>query len=119
MIHHIKCAFECYQDALEAVVRATAHYKATRVLGDGEAPLLDAACTALTDSVCPYIVACFARIYPSTTVAIDLAKVTAPLLEQQSEVGEDGGAGGVEGGGTGNMKQDEGVEQEVEGKQES
>ena len=70
------------QDAMEAVVRALAHYKATRAVSEEEAPLLQSACEAMTDTLCPYIAACFSRIYPSAALLPKLAQVTAALSEQ-------------------------------------
>ena len=70
------------QDALEAAVRALAHYKATRAVSKEEAPLLQSACDALTDTLCPYIAACFSRIYPSAALLPKLTQVTAALSEQ-------------------------------------
>ena len=72
------------QDVLEAFAAALAHYRDTRSLGEAEAPLFDAACRALAGSLCPYIAACFAKVYPSAGGAgVDAAKAAAILQERR------------------------------------
>lgn len=72
------------QDALRAVVRAMAHYRATRAVGEEEAPLLQAACAAMTETLCPFIVSCFTRIFPEGGPSdLDLAVISSPLLETE------------------------------------
>ena len=51
-------------------------------MSEEEAPLLQSACEAMTDTLCPYIAACFSRIYPSAALLPKLAQVTAALSEQ-------------------------------------
>lgn len=71
------------QEALSAVVNTLAHYRATRALSDEEAPLLHSACTAMVDTLCPYIAKCFWQIFPSIGPGlIDLGKITTGLADQ-------------------------------------
>ncbi|BDA46656.1 Conserved oligomeric Golgi complex subunit 8 [Coccomyxa sp. Obi] len=67
------------QEALEGAVRVMAHYRATRALEDTNSVHFEAACTAMTGSVVPYIAACFGRIYPGQGKLIDVRRATAAL----------------------------------------
>ena len=60
-----------------------AHYKATRALSEEEGPLLNSACAALTETLCPYIAQCFSQIFPDLQAAVlDLKRISAALSEQ-------------------------------------
>ena len=50
------------QETLEAAAAAMAQYQATRVLDDAQAPLFEAACTALCDTLAPYIADCLSQV---------------------------------------------------------
>ncbi|KAK9811427.1 hypothetical protein WJX72_003806 [[Myrmecia] bisecta] len=73
------------QEALERVVAAMAHYSATRMLEEPERALFDAACKAVAKVVCPYIAACFGRIYPGSAQLIDVARAAQPLNQLLEE----------------------------------
>jgi len=70
------------QDALAATVAAMAHYQATRPLGPGEAVQVAAAAEAVVGVVCPYAVACLARIFPGAGARVDLRAATALLAPE-------------------------------------
>lgn len=55
------------QDGLGAAVKAMAHLKATRLLPDEEAQLLEAACDALIFTLVPYITSCFTKVTSTST----------------------------------------------------
>ena len=42
-----------------------AQYRATRVLDDAQAPMFEAACTALCDTLAPYIADCLSQVWQS------------------------------------------------------
>lgn len=77
------------QEALEGAVKLMAHYRATRMLDDNDGALFEAACTAMTGSIAPYIASCYARIYPGQGKLITVRKAVAAL----SSVPESGDAG--------------------------
>ena len=53
------------QEALEGAARAMAQHRATRGSDGPDAEQFEAACSALTGSVMPYVAACYGRIYPA------------------------------------------------------
>ena len=52
----------CVQETLEAAAVAMAQYRATRVLDDAQAPMFEAARTALCDTLAPYIADCLSQV---------------------------------------------------------
>ena len=80
------------QEALEGAVKLMAHYRATRMLDDNDGALFEAACTAMTGSIAPYIASCYARIYPGQGKLITVRKAVAAL----SSVPESNDAGSTD-----------------------
>ena len=56
-----------------------AHYRATRMLDDGDGAVFEAACSAMTGSVVPYIASCYARIYPGQQKLLSMGRAVAAL----------------------------------------
>lgn len=52
-----------------------AHCRATKVLAPEEAPLLQAACIAMRDTLCPYIASCFQRVFPAASTPLQLQQI--------------------------------------------
>ena len=73
------------QDAVFAVSSSMAHFHATRVLGESEAPVFESACQVVIDDMVPYIASCFANVYPGGAPAIDAAAAVTPLQDIMSE----------------------------------
>lgn len=69
------------QDAILAVASALAHFHATRVLSESEAPLFEGACKVLADVVAPYVAACYGRFYAGCAGNINVAVATEPLQD--------------------------------------
>ncbi len=58
------------------------------MLDEAERALYAAACKACTKIACPYLAACFGRIYPGNAQLIDLARATQPLTKLMDEWAE-------------------------------
>ena len=67
------------QEALEGATKLMAHYSATRMLGEGDGAVFEAACSAMTGSVVPYIASCYARIYPGQQKLLSVGRAVAAL----------------------------------------
>lgn len=76
------------QDALTAVVRTLAHYRATRTLGEDEARLFVSACSAMTDTLCPYVAESFASIFGAPAGDLLNLKDIAAALAEAPEASE-------------------------------
>ena len=75
------------QEALEGATRLMGHYRATRMLDDGDGAVFEAACSAMTGSVVPYIASCYARIYPGQQKLLSVARAVAALSPAQQSNG--------------------------------
>ena len=64
---------------MEGAVKLMAHYRATRMLDDNDGALFEAACSAMTGSIAPYIASCYTRIYPGQGKLVDVRKAVAAL----------------------------------------
>lgn len=73
------------QESLGGVSSGLAHYGLTRALGEVEAGAFDAACRAHTATLCPYVAACFERIYAGGAVLIDVRAVGQPLADMAAQ----------------------------------
>jgi hypothetical protein len=67
------------QNSLVGAASALAHVQAVRTLNETELPVFKAACTALTTALCPYISACYDRVFPGSTALLDLQAVALQL----------------------------------------
>ncbi|CAK0785769.1 hypothetical protein CVIRNUC_008980 [Coccomyxa viridis] len=67
------------QEALEGATKLMAHYRATRMLDDGDGAVFEAACSAMAGSVVPYIASCYARIFPGQQKLLSVARAVAAL----------------------------------------
>ena len=59
----------------------TAHYSSARALNSTEQPLFAATARALCQLAAPYIVSCYKRIYPETSVKLDTEQALKGLKE--------------------------------------
>lgn len=70
------------QEALLRICSALAHYSSTRVLDETEQSLVVGACKMAKTVLCPYLAACYRRLYGAAAAAsLDLAAATRPLQE--------------------------------------
>ena len=70
------------QEALLRVCSALAHYSSTRVLDETEQSLVVGACKMAKTVLCPYLAACYRRLYGAAAAAsLDLAAATRPLQD--------------------------------------
>jgi hypothetical protein len=69
------------QESLRCAAAALAAAGAARPLGEAEQPVFAAACAALTGTLCPYVAACFDRIYPGGGALLDPRAVAAALAD--------------------------------------
>jgi hypothetical protein len=76
-------AASALQNSLVRAAAALAHVQAVRTLNETEQPVFKAACLALTTALCPYISACFDRVFPGSTALLDLQAVAAELSQAQ------------------------------------
>lgn len=76
------------QDSLAGVAGALAHHGLTRALGEAEQQGFDAACKALTGTLCPYATACFDRIYAGGGALVCAKAVAQPLLDMVAQRAE-------------------------------
>ena len=67
------------QQSLLRAAESLTRVQAVRTLSESERPIFMAACTSLTTALCPYISACFDRVYPGGTALLDLQAVAAEL----------------------------------------
>jgi hypothetical protein len=67
------------QASLTGAGAALARVRASRTLSEAEAPVFRAACAALTATLCPYVSACFDRVYPGGAALLDVAAVAAEV----------------------------------------
>ena len=67
------------QRSLIGAAEALAHVPAVRTLTEAERPVFRSACTTLTTVLCPYVSACYDRVYPGGTGLLDLQAVAAEL----------------------------------------
>ncbi len=58
-----------------------AHLGATRALSESEQPVFEAACKTFSATLCPYVSACYDRIFPNGSILIDSRRVCAPITE--------------------------------------
>ena len=72
------------QEALQQFVEAFASYRMTHTLGEEETELLQTACTALKDVLCPFLAECLSRIFPASGQLLDISKITAALSQPQT-----------------------------------
>lgn len=72
-------AASALQRSLVGAAEALAHVPAVRTLTEAERPVFRSACTTLTTVLCPYVSACFDRVYPGGTGLLDLQAVAAEL----------------------------------------
>ena len=72
------------QEALEAAAAAMAQYRATRVLDDAQGPLFEAACTALCDTLAPYISDCLSQVRLVQVRDLALPRALHQRIRQQS-----------------------------------
>ena len=73
------------QESLVAVAAALAHYGLTRALSEAEQPAFEAACRAHTSTLCPYVAACFERIYAGGAALLDVRAVGQPLADMAAQ----------------------------------
>ncbi|KAH7619223.1 hypothetical protein Ndes2526B_g06178 [Nannochloris sp. 'desiccata'] len=74
-------AASALQNSLLGAVAAVVHVQAVRTLNETEQPVFKAACTALITALCPYISACFDRLFPGSAALLDLQAVAAELSQ--------------------------------------
>ena len=67
------------QRSLVSAAESLVHVQAVRTLNETERPVFRAACTALTATLCPYISACFDRVYSGGAGLLDLQAVVAEI----------------------------------------
>lgn len=73
------------QESLTAVSAALAHYGLTHTLAEPQQRAFDAACKAHTATLCPYVAACYERIYPGGAALLDLRAVGKPLADMAAQ----------------------------------
>lgn len=69
------------QGSLEQVASSLSHHGESRPLSECELPVFESACKAYANTLCPYIAACLDKLYPGGGALIDVARITAPVLE--------------------------------------
>jgi hypothetical protein len=69
------------QGSLEHVATSLSHHGESRPLSESELPVFESACKAFASTLCPYVAACFERVYPGGGALIDVRKITTPVLE--------------------------------------
>jgi len=76
-------AASALQKSLLGAGAALAHVEEVRTLTETEQPVFKAACSALTTALCPYISACFDRLFPGSSALLDVQAVAAELSPAQ------------------------------------
>ena len=69
------------QDSLGQVATTLSHYGESRPLSESELPVFESACKAFAATLCPYVAACFDRIYAGGGALLDVRKIAARALE--------------------------------------
>jgi len=76
-------AASALQNSLLGAGAALAHVQEMRTLTETEQPVFNAACIALTMALCPYISACFDRLFPGSTALLDVQAVATEVSRAQ------------------------------------
>ncbi|GAB4821913.1 hypothetical protein N2152v2_008959 [Parachlorella kessleri] len=69
------------EESLGQVATTLSHYGESRPLSESELPVFESACRAFAATLCPYVAACFDRIYAGGGALLDVRKIAAPALE--------------------------------------
>jgi len=79
---------ETMRQSLMAAASALAGQEMSRSLTEAELPVYRAACNALTSILCPYIVACFERVYQGGGALLDVSAVAGALALPRADAND-------------------------------